>query len=31
MGSVVAVEKKPTTAINLGFSSCGGEEADGDD
>jgi hypothetical protein len=31
MGSAVAVEKKPTAAINLGFGSCGGEQADGGD
>jgi hypothetical protein len=31
MGSAVAVEKKLTAAINLGFDSRSGEEADGDD
>jgi hypothetical protein len=31
MGSAAAVEKKLTTAINLGFGSRGGEEADDDD
>jgi hypothetical protein len=31
MGSAATVEKKPTAAINLGFGSCSGEEADGGD
>jgi hypothetical protein len=31
MGSAVAVEKKLTAAINLGFGSRGGEEADDGD
>jgi hypothetical protein len=31
MGSTAAMEKKLTAAINLGFGSRGGEEADDDD